>query len=46
MTQDHDDDYEEHIKRLVDQAPPLTQRQRDRIAAAFADVPDPDEPSR
>jgi hypothetical protein len=32
---DKPDDYEERIKRIVDQAPPLTQAQRDKIATSL-----------
>ena len=34
MTQHHD--LEAHIKRLVDQAPPLTPAQRDKLATLLA----------
>jgi hypothetical protein len=38
-----DQDYETAIKRIVDAAPPLTQAQRDRLAALLADGPTPRE---
>jgi hypothetical protein len=34
---DQPSDYEEQIKRIVDQAPPLTQTQRDKLAVLLAD---------
>lgn len=33
MSTDHDAELAEHVRRIVDQAPPLTPAQRDRLAA-------------